>query len=215
MDTGTIIAIAVIGSIVAISVLITFGLERRARWRLTRHFHELARVLDAGTANLWPGPEMNGSFHGRQLHAYRRTETVGFTARGGTNGKTIFQFACSTPLELTMFTFPQWPLLAELLRLASPRVVTGDPNLDRNYGFATSDLERFGPWVSQPENAKAALSLMSLLPPSRRQRFRVRVAGRLELNMPEYLYFKMQPEEVKLVLEALANFAGKLEQAKE
>jgi hypothetical protein len=31
--------------------------------------------------------------------------------------------------------------------------------------------------------------------------------------MPEYLFFKMQPEKVRLLLEELDRFAGTLEQA--
>jgi hypothetical protein len=51
------------------------------------------------------------------------------------------------------------------------------------------------------------------MPPSRRQRFRLRAAGKLQLNMPEYLFFKMSPERIRHLLEGLDSVAGKLEQA--
>ena len=213
MNTGNIIAIAVVVCTVTISVTISFGLDRLARWKLARRFRSLEPLLDAGTATIWPGPEISGRFHGRQVSGLRRTELIGFTARGGMNGKTIFQLACSTPLQFTAFTLPQWPVMAELLRLGSPRVYTGDRGVDWNYGFAAPDPDRFRSWLTRPENKKAMVSLMSIMPPSKRQRFRVQVGGKLELNMPEYLFFKMNPEKVKLLFEELDSFAGKLEQA--
>jgi hypothetical protein len=213
MDNGTIIAIAVIASTVTISVLISFGLDRLARSKVSARFHAIEGFLDAGTAQTSPGPEIKGSFHGRQFYGFRRLESKGFTARGGMNGKTIFQLSCSTPLQFTAFTFPLLPVMAELQHLGSPRVPTGDPVADRTYGFAAPDPGRFQAWATQPENKKAVLSLMSMLPPSRRRRFRVRIEGQLELNMPEYLFFKMQPEKVRLLLEELDRFAGTLEQA--
>jgi hypothetical protein len=46
----------------------------------------------------------------------------------------------------------------------------------------------------------------------RRQRFRLRVEGRLQLNMPEYLFFKMPPDRIRHLLEGLDSVAGRLEQ---
>jgi hypothetical protein len=49
------------------------------------------------------------------------------------------------------------------------------------------------------------------MPPSRRQRFRLCVEGRLRLNMPEYLFFKMSAERIRQLLEGLDSVACKLE----
>jgi hypothetical protein len=214
MNAGNIIAIAIIVLTVTISVAISLGLDRLARWKLAKRFRSLERLLDAGTATTWPGPEISGRFHGRQVSGLRRTELIAFTGRGGVNGKTIFQLSCSTPLQFTAFTLPQWPVMAELLQLGSPRVYTGDPGVDWKYGFAAPDSERFRSWIAQPEKRKAMVSLMSMMPPCRRQRFRVKAGGMLELNMPEYLFFKMNPEKVRLLFEELDRFASTLEQAR-
>jgi hypothetical protein len=72
---------------------------------------------------------------------------------------------------------------------------------------STPDAERFLPF------GDTILSLMSMLRPSRRKRVRVRVEGKLEMNMPKYLDFRMKPEKVKRLFEELDRFARKLEQA--
>lgn len=54
MDTGTIISIACIAGVVTISVLISLGLDRFARWRLTRRFRAPERLLDSSRAMIWP-----------------------------------------------------------------------------------------------------------------------------------------------------------------
>src|SRR5258708_1207840 len=100
MDTGTIIAFAVIAACIGISVGVSLTLDRWARWRVSKCFRALEPLLDPGTATTWPGPELKGSFRGRQLHAFRRIETIGFTARGGGNGKTIFEPQGTRPCRL-------------------------------------------------------------------------------------------------------------------
>src|ERR1051326_4315101 len=139
MDTGTIIALSVVVVIIVISVGISMGLDRWARWRLAKRFRTVESLLDPGTATTLPGPELKGDFHGRQLYAFRRVETVGMTSRGGGNGKTIIDLACSTEVQFTAFTFPTMPALAELLRIGSPQIPSGDPALDRTMGFASPD----------------------------------------------------------------------------
>jgi hypothetical protein len=212
MDVPTIIGFSIIVGIIAITIGITMGLDRLRRRKLGQRFRLLEPLLDPGSAALGTGPEIKGSFHGRQLHGFRRTEYRGFTARAGVNGKAVFDLSCSTPLQFTAFTFPQWTAMAELLQVGSERVPSGFPNIDRMYGFASPDPDRFRAWVAQPENQKALLVVLSQFPPSRKQRFRVRVEGMVELTMPEYLYFRMQPAQVKLLFDGLDNFAVRLEQ---
>jgi len=214
MNTSHFIAIGIVVGVVAISVAISLGVDALARWKLTKRFRALERLLDAGTAKTWRGPGISGRFRGRQISGSRHAELRGITMRGGVNSKTVFEFSCGTPLQFTAFTLPQWPTMAETLHLGSPRVHTGDPGIDGKYGFASPDPDRFRLWVMKPENSQAMASLMSMMPSSRRQRFRVRVEGKLELNMPEYLFLKMNPDRVRVLFEELDSFAGKLEQAR-
>ena len=212
IDMAELIAIAVIGGFVAITILIVMALERFRIWKLKSHFQVLQGLIDPG-ATVWPGPQIRGSFRGRELNGYRRNELIGFTLRGGTNGKTIIELSCGSPLQFMAFTFPLWPAMAELLHLGSPRVPVGDFQVDRSFGFASPDPDLFHTWMAQPDNRTALLSLLSTLPPSRRQRFRVRVEGGLQINMPEYLFFKMKQEQMKKLVEGLDSLAGKLENA--
>ena len=170
------IALAAIAAIIGVSVLFVSARERLRRQRLRMKFQLMQRLIDPGST-LWSGPQIRGSFRGRELDGYRRNELIGFTQRSGTNGKTIVEFRCLSPLQFTAFAFPVLPFLAELLHLGAPR---------------------------KPDN--------SSMPPSRRQRFRLRVEGRLQLNMPEYLFFKMSPERIRQLLEGLDSLACKLEQ---
>jgi hypothetical protein len=167
-------------------------------------------VIDPGST-IWPGPQIRGSFRGRELDGYRRNELIGFTQRSGTNGKTIVEFRCLSPLQFTAFTLPVLPLLAELLHLGSPRVALGDPQVDGSFGFASPDPERFLTWMGKPDNRAVLIQFLSTMPPSRRQRFRLCVEGRLRLNMPEYLFFKMSAERIRQLLEGLDSVACKLE----
>ena len=212
LDTADLIAIGAIGGLIGIIVLGVSALERFRMWKLKKRFQVLSGLTDPG-ATIWPGPQLRGSLRGRELNGYRRNELIGFTARGGYYGKTILEFSCGSPLQFTAFTFPLWPAMAELLHLGSPRVPVGDPKVDMTFGFASPDPDPFRAWMAQPDNRTALLSFLSSLPPSRKQRFRVRVGGRLEINMPEYLFFKMKPDRLKQLLEGLNSLAGKLEQA--
>ena len=105
-----------------------------------------------------------------------------------------------------------FPLLAELLHLSSPRVALGDAQVDGNFGFASPDPDRFLAWMGNADNGTALIQFLSTMPPSRRQRFRLRVEGKLQLNMPEYLFFKMSPDRIRQLLEGLDSVAGRLEQ---
>ena len=213
MDTANIIAIAVIVGVIVTSVAISLAIDRLARARAARAFRAMEPLLDSGSAAISPGPAIRGSFHGREIHAFYTTELRGITQRGGSNGKVIFQLACSTDQQFTAFTFPRWPAMAELLRLGSPRVASGDPELDRTCGFASPLAQRFQAWAAQPESKAAIRALMSAVPPSRTQRLRVRVEGKLEVNMPGYLFVRMKRAKVQALLEDLDRFAGRLEQA--
>ena len=170
------IALAAIAAIIGVCVLFVSARERLRRQRLRMKFQLIQRLIDPGST-LWSGPQIRGSFRGRELDGYRRNELIGFTQRSGTNGKTIVEFRCLSPLQFTAFTFPVLPFLAELLQLGAPR---------------------------KPDNRA--------VPPSRRQRFRLRVEGRLQLNMPEYLFLKMSPDRIRQLLEGLDSVACKLEQ---
>ena len=212
IDTADLIAFAVIGGVIGITVLIVWARERVRILKLKRKFQVLQGLIDPG-ATIWPGPKIRGSFRGRELDGYRRNELIGFTLRGGTNGKTIVEFSCGSPLQFTAFTFPLWPAMAELLHLGSPRVPSGDLQVDRQFGFASPDPDRFRAWMANPDNRTTLLTFLSALPPSRRQRFRVRIEGRLQLNMPEYQFFKMTPDRIRQLLEGLDTVARKLERA--
>jgi hypothetical protein len=211
LDTEDLIALAVIAVIIGISLLIVSVGERLRRRRLKMKFLLMQRVIDPGST-IWPGPQIRGSFRGRELDGYRRNELIGFTQRGGTNGKTIVEFRCLSPLQFTAFTFPVLPLLAELLHLGSPRVALGDAQVDRSFGFASPDPEGFRTWMGKADNRAVLIQFLSTMPPCRRQRFRLRVEGKLQLNMPEYLFFKMSPERIRHLLEGLDSVACKLEQ---
>jgi hypothetical protein len=207
--------IGLVVAVIAIAIAVMLVLESYRKGKLRRRFRAMGAVLDSGTVNQFDGPEIRGAFHGREVRGLRRTEMIGITPRGGYNGKTLFDVSCWTPFEFTSFTYPLWPMMAELLRVASPKVLTGDRELDRACGFATPDVGSLVPWAAKPENKKALLALMAHFPPCKRQRFRVRVMnGKVELNMPEYLFFKMSPEKVKALFEELDRFCARLEGAR-
>jgi len=178
------IALAAIAAIIGICVVFVSARERLRRERLRMKFQLMQRLIDPGST-LWSGPQIRGSFRGRELDGYRRNELIGFTQRSGTNGKTIVEFRCLSPLQFTAFTFPVLPFLAELLQLGAPR---------------------------KPDNRAVLIQFLSTMPPSRRQPFRLRVEGRLQLNMPEYLFLKMSPDRIRQLLEGLDSVACKLEQ---
>jgi hypothetical protein len=209
--TKDLIALAAIAAIIGVSVLFVSARERWRRRRLKVKFQLMQRLIDPGST-IWPGPQIRGSFRSRELDGYRRNELIGLTQRSGTNGKTIVEFRCLSPVQFTAFTFPALPPLAELLHLSSPRVALGDAQLDGSFGFASSDPERFLTWMGKPDNRAVLIQFLSTMPPSRRQRFRLRVEGKLQLNMPEYLFFKMSPERIRQLLDGLDLVAGKLEQ---
>src|SRR5690242_13174730 len=145
-DTGDIIALSAIAVIISSSLLIVSAREHLRRRRLKTKFQTMQRLIDPGST-IWPGPQIRGSFRGREFDGYRRNELIGFTQRGGTNGKTIVEFRCLSPLQFTAFTFPVLPPLAELLHLGSPRVALGDAQVDRSFGFASPDPEGFRTWM--------------------------------------------------------------------
>ena len=171
----------------------------------------MQRLMDPGSA-IWAGPEIHGSLRGRELDGYRRNELIGFTQRSGTNGKTIVEFRCLSQLRFTAFTFPVLPPLAELLRLNSPRIALDDAEVDGSFGFASPDPEGFLTWMGNADNRAVLIRFLSTMPTSRRQRFRLRVEGKLQLNMPEYLFFKMSADRIGKLLEGLDSVARQLEQ---
>jgi len=211
IDMGDLIALAIVGVVIGITVLIVMARERFRIWKLKRKFQAMQALIDPGSA-IWPGPQIRGSFRGRELDGYRRNELIGFTLRSGTYGKTIVEFRCVSALHFTAFTLPLWPAMAELLHLGSPRVATGDLKVDKDFGFASPDPDRLRSWMENADNRTALLAFLSTLPASRQQRFRVRVEGKLQLNMPEYQFFKMSPDRIRQLLEGLEMMAGKLEQ---
>jgi len=210
LDTGDLIALAAVAVTIGISLLIVSAGGRLRRRRLKMKFQLMQRLIDPGST-IWPGPQIRGSFRVRELDGYRRNELIGFTQRSGTNGKTIVEFRCLSRLQFTAFTFPVLPPLAELLHLGSPRVAVGDAQVDGSFGFASPDPERFRTWMGKPDNRAVLIQFLSTMPPSRRQRFRLRVEGKLQLNMPEYLFFKMSPERIRQLLEGMDSVAGRLE----
>ena len=167
MDTSTALAIGLVAGVIAISVTISLTLDRLARWRFGRSLRALEGVLDQATAKAGSLPEIRGRIGRRQFTGSRHTELRGITMRSGYNGKAVFQMSCSSALEFTVFTLPQWPFMAELLRLNSPRVSTGDPAIDRSYGFATYDASGFRDWLAKPGSKEALLAVMSWMPSSR------------------------------------------------
>jgi hypothetical protein len=211
LDTTDVIALGAVAAIIGKTVLIVSLREHLRRRRLKRKFQLMQRLIDPGST-VGSGPQIRGSFRGRELDGYRRNELIGFTQRSGTNGKTIVEFRCLSPLQFTAFTLPGLPPMAELLHLGSPRVTLGDGAVDGSFGFASPDPERFLKWMGKAENRAALIQFLSEMPPSRRQRFRLRVEGKLQLNMPEYLFFKMPPERIRKLLEGLDSVACKLEQ---
>jgi hypothetical protein len=204
--------VAVIAAIIGITVLIVSLGEHLRRRRLKMKFQLMQRLIDPGST-IGSGPQIRGSFRGRELDGYRRSELISFTQRSGTNGKTIVEYRCLSPLQFTAFTLPVLPVLAELLHLGSPRVTLGDAQVDGNYGFASPDPERFLTWMGKADNRAVVIQFLSTMPPSRRQRFRLRVEGKLQLNMPEYLFFKMSSERIRQLLEGLDSVACQLERA--
>ena len=82
-----------IACIIGVSVLIVSVRERLRRRKLKKKFQLMQRLIDPGST-IWPGPQIRGSYRGRELDSYRRNELIGFTQRGGTNGKTIVEFRC-------------------------------------------------------------------------------------------------------------------------
>lgn len=210
LDIEDAIAIAAIAMIIGITILIVSLGERLRRRRLKGKFQLMQQLIDPGST-VWSGPQIRGSFRGRELNGYRRNELIGITQRGGTNGKTIVEFRCASPLQFTAFTFPALPPLAELLHLGSPRVALGDAHVDGRFGFASPDPESFQRWIGKPENKEVLIQFLSTMPPSRRQRFRLRVEGKLQLNMPEYLFFKMSSDRIRQLLEGLDSVACRLE----
>ena len=80
MDKGNIIAIAVIAGIIAICVLITFMLDRFARWKLrdaaSLPSEDVSALCAARDGSIWIGYATGGvtRIHGSQVHHYLPVE---------------------------------------------------------------------------------------------------------------------------------------------
>jgi hypothetical protein len=207
-----IIWVVVLGAM-GLPLMIWGGLVYLNRSRFSAKIQSLEPLLDIDSVRLWPGPLLKGSFHGRDAQIYRRLEYPGGTRYINGNGMVFFDLRCSSPLEFTIAKIPTLGIFASFLRSIYPPISCGDHDLDKVFGFIAPYPNLFKPWVTQPVNKKAILSIMSMMPVSPTHVFRIKAgAGLLSLVVPQYLFHKMELETLRSALEKLDDLAMMLEQ---